>query len=234
MKAKIKEKREICKEKLYVEIDLLGQLFSFEPGQFFQLTLPSLVSSDERGNSRFFGFVNSPNRKESISMITRFGESAFKKSLMEAQTGLEVEIGSVGGHAVLKESEKPIVLIAGGIGIAPFMSVIRFAKEQSLSRPITLFYANKDRDSAVFLDELESYSKENSLFRFIPIMLHDESLEGEKNRIDSSLINKYLQNINDNKYFITGAKDFVLSVLRVLTETGIDMSNITIEIFTGY
>ncbi len=234
MKVRLKEKREIAKETLYLEFDLLGQELNFEPGQFFQLTLLNPTYSDERGNSRYLGFANNPTEKETISTATRYGTSAFKKSLLELPIGTETEIGSIGGHGILNETEKPKVLIAGGIGVVPFMSILRYAKTQSLADNLTLIYANKNRESAVFFDELENMAKENNQFKFIPIMLHDENWTGEKNRIDQQFIKKYFENPNENLYFVTGAQKFVLPVFQALKDTGIDASNITIEIFTGY
>jgi ferredoxin-NADP reductase len=228
MNVKILNKQIIYKDYLYLEFDLLGQTLEYEAGQFFQLTLLNPPFTDERGNSRFFCFVNSPTEIEKVAMVTKVGVSAFKKSLAGMSVGSEVQIDSVGGHAVLPDNtNRKIVLIAGGIGIAPFMSILRFVKEKNLLYDISLIYVNKDRESAVFFDEIEEYSKENKLLKFFPVF-------SEAGLINPDLIKSELLDLNENIYFVTGEQKFVLQTLKLLKEAGVEAKNISMEIFTGY
>jgi ferredoxin-NADP reductase len=228
MNVKILNKQIIYKDNLYVEFDLSGQVLDYKAGQFFSLTLLNPSYSDNRGNSRFFGFVNNPAEIEKVAMVTKVGVSAFKKSLMEMPIDSEVQIDSIGGHTVLPDNiNQKIVLIAGGIGIAPFMSILRFVKEKSLPYQISLIYVNKDRESAVFFDEIESYSKENKLFKFLPVLSETES-------ISPDLIKNEFSEPNSKTYYLTGEQKFVLQAFKLLKEIGVEAKNISMEIFTGY
>lgn len=225
MNVKILQRKTIYKDVLYIEFSLLGQAIDYKAGQFFSLTLLNPPFTDQRGNSRFFGFVNSPTDTEKVAMVTRLGVSAFKKSLLAIPVGSEVKIGSVDGHTVLPDDIKQkIVLIAGGIGIAPFMSILRFVKEKNLPYQINLIYVNKDRESAIFLDEIELYAKENQLFKFFPVFSETKS-------ISPDLIG---EEPNAKIYFITGEQSFVIPTFKLLNELGVEAKNISMEIFTGY
>jgi glycine betaine catabolism B len=228
MNAKVLQRQILNREYLYLELDLLGQALNYKAGQFFSLTLSNPPFTDQRGNSRFFGFVNSPTEENKIAMITRIGVSAYKKSLMEIPIDSEVKLDSVGGHTGLPDDiNQEIVLIAGGIGIAPFMSMLRFAREKSLPYKINLIYLNKNKESAVFFDEIESFSKDNKLLKFFPVFSEIES-------INSDLIKNMISELNTKKYFITGKQSFVLSAVKSLKDLGVDVKDISIEIFTGY
>lgn len=235
MKVAIKQKYEIIKDTLYIEFDLKGQVLDFQAGQFFNLTLINPTFTDSKGKSRFFGFINSPTQKESISMVTKTGPSAFKKSLMALPIGSEVEIGNLGGKMMLPEdTTKPLVLITEDIGIAPFVSVLRFQKEKQLPYKITLIYVNDYRNNCLFYDEIINYQTQIPNFKFIPIMQQDLTWLGEKRIIDKELILQYIQSPNDNLYYVTGVVKFTSSTVKVLKEAGVVMNNIVFEIFTGY
>jgi glycine betaine catabolism B len=228
MIAKILKKQTIYKNNLYIEFDLSGQVLDYKAGQFFSLTLLNPPFADDRGSSRFFGFVNSPTETEKVTMVTRIGVSAFKKSLMALPIGSDVKIDSVGGHTVLpSDINQEIVLIAGGIGIAPFMSILHFIKDKSLPYKISLIYVSENKESAVFLDEIELFSKENNLFKFFPIL-------SETGLINIDLIKEQASELNSKIYYVTGEKNFVLQTFKLLKEAGIEVANISMEIFAGY
>lgn len=228
MNVKLLQRQTLCNEFLYLEFDLLGQALSYYAGQFFSLTLINPKHVDQRGNNRFFGFVSSPTDKNKIAMITRLGVSGFKKSLMEIPLGSEVKIDSIGGHTGFpKDINQEIVLIAGGVGIAPFMSMLRFAREKKLPYKINLIHVSKSKESAVFFAEIESFSKENALFKFFPIFSEEELLS-------LNSIKNIISDLNSKKYFVTGKLSFVLSAIKSLKESGVGVENISMEIFTGY
>ncbi len=228
MKVKIKNKQQLSKELFEVQLDLSGQPFPFVAGQFFSLTLINPPYADERGNSRKFGFINSPTEAGSISILTKIGASAFKKSLLELPVGAEVEIDGVDGHNHLPaDINQQFVWIADAIGVAPFMSIIREVKAKSLQNKVGLIYVCKNQEEAVFLQELTDYAKENSSFTFIPII-------SEANALNSELIKNQIPNFQNSTYVVTGEQSFVIPAFKILRELQIEAKNIAMEIFTGY
>src|SRR5512132_3667262 len=95
--------------------------FTFEAGQTVDVTLASPPYSDDKGASRTFSIASSPADLPRIVVATRLTGSAFRRSLLDARQGLEVELGCPYGSFVLhKNAAKPAVFFAGGIGITPF------------------------------------------------------------------------------------------------------------------
>lgn len=236
MKAKIKEKKEIAKGTLFVTFGLLGQKIDFKPGQFFFIILPNPPYLDGRGAIRHFSIVNSPRENGIISMATRVRDSAFKKSLVELPVGYEVEIPSVSGNFVLpKEKEaRELVFITGGIGITPFMSMLRFIEEEKRPYKVTLIYSNSTQESAAFLEDLKRMSKQNSNLKVILTMTQDENWRGERRRIDEQFVKDYVPDLEKPIYYLAGPPAMVSSILEVLQKAGVPRGRIKAENFGGY
>lgn len=235
MRATLRERKEIAKDTLYLVFDLLGHNLLFQPGQFFRLTLLNPPYSDNRGSQRLFGFLNSTTESWVVETATIKGVSAFKKSLAEIPLGTEVDIGSVGGEDLLTyNNAKPLVFIASGIGIAPFMSLTRSMKALSLPDTIMLIYEQTDKASAAFLDELTAYSKENPNFTLIVTITEDPTWEGEKRTIDDHFIKEHIPHPDMYHYVITGPVKNVLQIQEALKLAGAKPEDVRIEVFAGY
>jgi ferredoxin-NADP reductase len=236
MRAKIKSKKEVARETLLVHFDLLDNTISFKPGQFFNVDLIDPPYDDEKGAHRHFSIVNSPNQKGVISMVTRLRDTAFKKSLRDMPEGSEVEIGKIGGgdFTLPEDTDRPLVFIAGGIGIAPFISMIRYVMEEGTAYDITLMYSNRERRTAVFLDELKERATGNANLELILTMTGDESWEGETRRIDREFIADYLENPTSGAYLIAGPPGMNKAITADLEKLGVKRKEIMASVFSGY
>lgn len=235
MKAKIVDKKIIAVNTLWVKFDLLGKEINFKPGQYFYLSLVNSPYKDLRGNERHFSIVNSPNQKTIIEMATRISDSAFKKSLDEASIESEVEIGMIGGSFILPKSvEKPLIFISGGIGITPFMSMLKFINEGKLLYKIILIYSNRNKESTAFFEELNNVFKENQNLKVIFTMTDNNEWQGEKRIIDGQFIKDYVSDLENSVFMTAGPPKMVEAIVKILKDLGIKSKNIVSENFTGY
>jgi len=234
MKAFLKDKKEVAEKTLWFRYKL-EKAVDFKPGQIFFITIPKLKYKDDTGNTRHFSIVNSPSENNFIEMATRMTGSGFKETLKELPIGSEVEIGSISGEFTLpEEMKRSLVFIAGGIGITPFMSMLRFIKEEVLPYKVILFFSNKNRQTAPFLEELEKISNENIYFKFIPAMTEDKEWTGETGRIDEEMLRKHLTDLNSYSYFIAGPPLFNQAVREILEKVQVEKDNMKVENFSGY
>jgi len=234
MIGKISDKREAAKDTLQITFEV-EEDFTFQSGQFIFITLDDLKYPDERGKKRHFSINNSPNQKGIIIITIRMRDTGFKKTLKELPLGTEVQLGPIAGNFVLpSDQSKPLVLIAGGIGITPFISMLRFIKEKNLKYQITLVYSNRDKSSSIFLQELQALSNSLPNFKLILTMTEDNGWKGEKRKIDSVFIKDYFPEVNQQHYMVVGPPPMVEAVEKALSEAGVEKSNIEIENFTGY
>lgn len=236
MKGIIKVKKEIASGVLLATFDLLGKNVNFKPGQFFFITIPKLNYPDSKGNMRHFSIVNSPNEKGIITMATRIRKSSgFKETLRELPVGSAVIIGSALGDFVLpKEYVNPLVFIAGGVGITPFMSMLNYIKEESLPYDVTLVYSNKDEDSTAFLTDLRKLASKSRRFKLILTMTQDTKWKGERGRINTQFVKNHILDLDKKTFYVAGPPAFNDAVLKSLKELKIKNKNIISENFFGY
>ena len=130
--------------------------FEFLAGQYIYLTLPKLNYPDPRGATRHFTISSSPTELPKICITTRIRvESGFKKTLDEVEAGVSIEADAPFGEFTLNENDlTPQVFIAGGIGITPFRSMLKYVFDKKLPIPIALIYSNSTPEQITFKSEL--------------------------------------------------------------------------------
>ena len=106
--------------------------FSFVAGQFLTLFLDV---EDPRGNYRQFSIASSPT-EDSVMITSTMRGSPFKQKLAEMQ-GQKIRARGPFGRFTLQEAERH-VMVAGGIGVTPFRSMIKFATDTERKDKITL------------------------------------------------------------------------------------------------
>lgn len=234
MQGFIKSKEIIAEGTLKVVFEL-DEKVTFKPGQYVFVNLPKLLYPDDRGARRQFSINNSPNKSNILTITTRLSDSGFKKTLKELAVGSSVELGPVAGVFILPEdTSQPLVLIAGGIGITPFLSMLSHIKETKRPYKVTLVYSNRNQSSTAFLNEVQEFAKSLPDFKLILTMTEDNGWTGEKRKIDAGFIKEFFPKVNENLYMVVGPPGMVDAIRRVLSEVGIKEESIKFENFTGY
>ena len=236
MRARIKEKQEVAKGTLLVTLDLLGEKLEFTPGQYFHVTLPDLGDNDARGLRRHITVVTSPNEKGVLGFATRMRDSAFKRTLREIPVGSDVEVEPPKGRFGLPEDpSRPLVFIAGGIGITVFRSMLRYIHEERLPYHVTLIYSNRDSASTAFLDELRELEQALPDFRLILTMTQDPGWEGETRKVDAGFVKDYLgDDLDRYTFLVAGPPAMAEGVQGALQKAGVRDENVIAERYSGY
>jgi ferredoxin-NADP reductase len=185
---------------------------------------------------RHITVVTSPNEKGVLGFATRMRDSAFKRSLRELPVGAEVEVEQPKGHFSLpEETTRPLVFIAGGIGITVFRSMLRYIREERLPYRVTLIYSNRDRESTAFLDELHELDQALPDIRLILTMTQDPDWEGETRKVDGEFVKDYLdEDLNQYTFLVAGPPAMADGVQKALQEAGVQDENVIAERYSGY
>src|SRR3989344_5956149 len=121
----------------------LDRPFSFIPGQYVWVEIPKLKTPDIKGSRRAFSICSIPNKKNTISIVYRISQSGYKQELSKLAEGDSVVIhGPFGSLHFPENPQTPVICVAGGVGIAPFVSLIPDSLANVPARNITLLYAN--------------------------------------------------------------------------------------------
>ncbi len=232
MKLELVKKVDEAKDTMSFSFSSEEQL-NWEPGQYIYITLPKLNYEDERGDTRHFTISNSPTEKE-VRITTRIRkQSGYKKTLSELPIGTIVEGKGPQGTFVFDKTIENNVFLAGGIGITPFRSWIKYCMDkQSLplrgKNLIHLIYSNSDSDF-VFKKELDKWQEEND---FLKINYFDTSVSGH---LDAQKIKSFCeQELQKSTFWAVGPNVFVNAMEEALEELKIPEDNIKTEKFTGY
>lgn len=211
------------------------QGFNFIPGQYGGFTLINPAETDAGGVTRRFSLLSSPLDNH-IAIATRIQNSAYKRELTNLSIGSEIKFAGPSGNFLLHEDVSvPAVFIAGGIGIAPFYSMIRQTVQQSLQRPISLFYGNQTQADAAFLNELTFLQQNHTWFTFIPALANPlPDWQGETGFITHTLLKKHIPDFSVPIYYVCGSPAMVTALQETLMETGIAAEKIKVEDFPGY
>lgn len=205
-----------------------GEL-TFEAGQTCDFTLPDPKYSDEKGNARTFSITSSPADLPSITIATRLTGSAFKRSLMDGPLGTVVEVdGPYGSFTLHRKTSRPALLLAGGIGITPFRSIVKDATERKLAHRIVLLYSNRNRNSAAFLDDLTGWAAQNPKVTIVPVFTEETGF------ITAEVVKTHAPDLAASIAYAAGPDAFVKAMRQALLDAGVDPDDIRTEEFPGY
>jgi ferredoxin-NADP reductase len=184
------------------------QGFDFTAGQSTELTLLEPPENDAEGNIRTFSIASAPFENY-LMFATRMRDTAFKRSLKKVPLGTTVKIDPATGSFTLhKNSAKPAVFLAGGIGITPFLSIVKQAVHDRLPHKLQFFYSSRRPEDAPFLEDLQELEKASPSFQFVGTMTDmrhsGKKWNGENGYVDKEMLSRYLTDLRGPIYYIAG------------------------------
>lgn len=231
------------KEKIQVGLDQIDFVFSsperlyFTPGQYMEWTLAH-PRTDSRGNRRYFTLASSPT-EDTIRLGIKFypNGSSYKKALSSFADHETIAAGSLAGDFTLpKDAREKLVFIAGGIGITPFRSIIKFLVDTKEKRDIVLLYSNKVESEIMYQDVFAQAAVIG--VKTIYVLTDQDHLPtnwtGEKGRITPIMIEKEVPDYIDRTFYLSGPHNMVVAFEEVLQEMGINRSQIKKDFFPGF
>ena len=211
---------------------------AFKPGQYMEWTLDH-KKPDSRGVRRYFTIASSPT-DEIVSLGVKFDakSSTFKKALADMEPGKTLMAGQVAGDFTLpRDMKKKMVFIAGGIGITPFLSMIRFMVNKNSPRDVVLIYSNKTKEEIAYADYFAEASKHITL-KTVYTLTDMEKLppdwKGRTGYVSADIIAAEVPDWQNRTYYISGPHSLVVAVSGVLKNMGIPRHNIKEDYFPGF
>ena len=212
--------------------------FEFRPGQSTDLTLVSPPETDSEGNVRTFSIASAPF-EDQLMFTTRMRDTAFKRSLKTVPLGTSLKMEqAIGSFTLHNNSKKSAVLMAGGIGITPFFSIVKQADHERLPHRLYLFYSNRRPEDAPFLESLGKLEESNPNFRLIATMteMHrsKRKWEGETGLIDKAMLSRYVNDLRGPIFYIAGPPRMVSEIRKMLLASSVNEDDIRADEFAGY
>ena len=210
----------------------------FEPGQYLEWTIPE-NGSDSRGNRRYFTIASSPT-ENTINMGIKFypNPSSFKKNLANMKIGDKMVASQLAGDFTLpKNTKKKIVFIAGGIGVTPFRSMIKYLLDRKEKRDIVLFYLNKTMEDVAYKDIFDSAVSLLGIkvvYVFSDVPPADYGPNVKFGTLDSKMITSEVPDFKDRYFYISGPHGLVSAFEGNLQTLGVSKRRIISDFFPGF
>ena len=212
--------------------------FAFKPGQSISLELidPPAESNSTR---RIFSLASAPFEPRLMIATRMREESAFKRALKALPASARVRLqGPVGSFALHDDVSRPAVFVAGGIGITPFMSILRQAARDRLPQRLLLAYSNRRPEDAAFLAELQEMERGHANFRLFATMTEmtksTRKWDGATGMVDAEFLKGLAAGVVAPVYYVVGPPAMVAAMQEALRQTGVAEDDVRTEEFYGY
>ena len=211
---------------------------NYQPGQYMEWTLPH-KESDNRGNRRYFTLASSPTEND-LKIGVKFYEapSSFKKSLWAMDGKEEIAASQLAGDFVLpKNPNQKLVFIAGGIGITPFRSMLKYLLDTGQKRSIIVFYSNKTANEIVYTGVLNEAGKKlgiKTIYNLTDTNNIPNWWQGKIGFINESIIKQEAPDYKERIFYISGPPTMVAAYEKMLATMGVSKKQIKTDFFPGF
>jgi ferredoxin-NADP reductase len=236
MRINLKERINETPDVISFVFDLKGQSFDYKPGQYVFYELDELAYPDERGKRRHFTISSAPSEKGIAMFTTRLRGSGFKETLRYAPLGYELSMETPRGSFIVPDGEtRHLVFIAGGIGVTPYRSMLRNAVDTNAPLHATLFCFNRGTADIIYRQELEQITKEMPSLSLVHVLSElQPGWTGETGRLDETLLRKYVPDLQQAYFMVSGPPPMVNAYVELLKQLGVADDAIRKDSFTGY
>jgi glycine betaine catabolism B len=233
---KLKEKIQLSPD-TYEFVFTANQHFSFSPGQYLEWTMGH-THPDSRGNRRYFTIASSPNDRDISMGVKMYPQpSTFKQARQSMEKGATIVASQLAGDFTLPaDRNKKLVFIAGGVGITPFTSMIKYLLATKQKRDIVLFFANKNSEDIVYKELFTQAEKELGIRTIYTISSHDAQIAKNMKigRVSEHMIKEEVPDYQERMFYLSGPRSMVSSFEEVLSKMGIRKNHIITDFFPGF
>lgn len=206
----------------------------FLPGQYLELDVPH-HRPDARGTRREFSIVSAPADLPKLRIAYKDGDqkhpSSYKRALAAAEPGATLAVTGTWGDFLLPRAETPVLMVAAGIGVTPFVSQLRQLQLTGQQRDVVLIYVASDSSELAFRDELAATGARVVVFtRDEPKDLPAQWTWAQGTRLDAAGLEQYVPDLGYRHSFISGPPRLIAELAPALQKA----RSLTTDAFAGY
>jgi len=201
----------------------------FRPGQYADIAIPG---SEE---VRSFSMANLPGGELEF-MIKLYPDGKFSGLLADGglSEGDEVEVTGPYGVFTLRQSERPLLFVGGGAGMAPILSLLRSMAEKGVDRKAVYYYGARTERDLFHLEELAELQQRLPNFTFVPALSHiDGDVEwGGARGLITDVVSGAEQELGEMDAYLCGPPPMVDAAIAMLDSKGVPESRVYYDKFT--
>jgi len=206
----------------------------FVAGQYIQLEAPPYGDGRE-SVYRAYSISSPPDRQDAIELIIRLVPGGICTTWVfeHLREGQEVSFAGPFGEFRMSDSDRPMIWIAGGSGMAPFWSMIRHMKANGIARKCTYFFGSLAKRDLFYLDELNALGRELDWFEFAPALsgrVDPEEWSGQTGLI-TEVVERNVDGADGKEAYLCGSPGMIDASIEVLRAKGIGDEDIYYDKF---
>jgi len=197
-------------------------VFEFDPGQWVFL---HLYQEDGTTWKAPFSIANAPqDAMEGLEFTIKVFKD-FTSRLSQYQPGDNVGIQGPFGVFTPGEEDPSFVFFASGVGITPFLSMIRSFGYREPRPQVTLFYSAREFENLLYREEFLRLAEERPEFKPVFILTGDApgDWNGERGRFDAAMLERHIPDLGNASLMACGKTEFVGAVRQILEAKGVDL-----------
>ena len=209
----------------------LNEYVNYKPGQFL-----AFHTGLNRGVVRCYSLCSTPSRAGIYEVAVRLLEGGKGSTWMHEQVKLgdKLKVNNPAGRFVFEQKAKSSVFVAGGIGVTPMLSMLKYAIDTGDQRELYFFYSSRTLEELVFHDELLMISSRSSRVHYIPMLTRaSESWLGLVGRINEEMMLATGLNFSEAELYTCGPSAMMDSVKELAVRNGLPSESFYKEIFSS-
>jgi ferredoxin-NADP reductase len=203
----------------------------FSAGQF----LPVRVQVDGKPHVRCYSISSAPDTTGFLEISVR--RQGLVSTMLHAsvRVGTQLSIGRPAGRFVYPlGDDRPLALLAGGIGITPILSMLRHAVASDPTRPVTLLYSARNRQALAFANELRVLAERHPQVRIAVTLSNDPDAPSgwRHGHIDATLVRQFVEHPLHTVFCLCGPDTMMAAMQTLLRAVGVPDDQVRSEQFS--
>ena len=211
-----------------------GEEIHFKAGQYIQILAQTFKGNDEEVY-RAYSLASSPLDKKAIELYIGLVKNGIATTFVHdyLKEGAKLTVVGPYGDFFYQDTDREMVMVAIGTGMAPIMSILKFMRDSGINRKVTFYFGARTIEDLFEIETLEALEKELPGFKLITCLSRPTEQchwEGEKGRV-TDLLEKYLDDGADKEAYLCGSPVMIDSVIPILKAKGMPESQILYDKF---
>ena len=194
----------------------LDKPIHFTAGQYVSVVVPNHAKPAP------FSIASSPEDHDTLDLgVEIVGEVT--TAMSQLQPGDVVTLKGPFGNFVIPDTQRKVCFLAGGVGITPFMCMLRWIRDTSPDKHAVLFYSCKTKDQFMWAEELEEMHKSNANIKVVFTLTKEEpgEMRCETGRISEQMIREQLPDFKEYMFFSCGPPGLIDAMFQLLASMGV-------------
>lgn len=234
--AKVESLRDLTHDIKEVRLALIDPPeINMTAGQFIQFQVPEYELTDEPVY-RAYSMASVPSDNKHIELEIRLVPNGICTTYVHnyLKEGDEVLLNGPYGDFFLRETERPMICIAGGSGMAPLKSILLDMAERGSERKVQYFFGARSKRDLFLIDEMKELEEKLPNFKFIPALSEpqeEDNWDGEVGLI-TDVVAKFVEDGSESEAYLCGSPGMIDACVKVLGDKGVPEERIFYDKFS--